>query len=382
MRRERSWKAALCAAGTILVTGMLATAGVPQDNVQPDLIEQRVSVALPIGTAPRSVVARGDLLFELKRGSIPWEATCEYHADEDAGAISFVGWPGKGPLLWLSRERPGDKLLIFFADATVVFARGDGSEVRFAGSVDLGEAKVTVEPGTRLCFRRCGDQWVYLCGRGRIEYTQSGRVVELGERRTAVSCLALMSSSDAILREGGARDAGRVTTDADVPRVLPKLHALLADVSPTVRQGAAEALGLIGGPQCLELLKTAAKTEWNQQVLRFIAEAIALCMGKTLIGEPSAPRLDVAEAARAYVEGRTEWVDDVLAQRMNLRYEATTGSLMGLLDSADPSQRLAAVRLLAAVRCREARPVLVRMSTTETDESVKAAAREALEKPQ
>jgi len=255
---------------------------------------------------------------------------------------------------------------------------GEGSELRVRVYWDTSALSVSVAGASRVCFRKFEGGWTYLCGRGQVK-CPDGTVIQLGDKRTVDSCLDLLSSPDAILREGGARDLGRLTGDADVVRVAPRLAALLNDTVPFVRRGAAEGLGLIGRQECAVWLKAAAATEQEELTKEYVAEALALCGGNVLIGDPNAPDLSVSEAAQLYSEGRTGWADDMLSQRIQARAPVAAQTLISRLDSADADERLVAVQLFGAAKCVEAREALTKLSTDDPDEKVKAAAKEAVD---
>ena len=330
-----------------------------------------------------------------------------FAGDEKAiGSVSVLEFEPGSAIVEFAMERPGDRvftpielpggvkmalelgegsILGFMADKLVsgdptLICLASGSEVRFGGSVEVGGIRVTAKREARLCFRKVNRDWVYLCGQGQVVYKKKNQVVKLGAERTVTSCLALLSSRDPIRREGGVRDLGRLATVNDRGRVAPAIAKLLKDPSPAVRRGATEGLALIGGQECVNPLKAAAASEKNPITKRFIAEALALCAGNTLIGYPSTAQMSGGEAARLYSQGKTGWINGILARRIKARSPAAAQGLIARLNSADPTERLAAVALLDAAECSEARGPLATLAESDADEKVRAAAKSATER--
>lgn len=282
-------------------------------------------------------------------------------------------------LLWITfGARPGEEALLTFPAMQPLVCEGEGSEIAFGSRVDAPGLTLVPAAGQRLCLKKTPEGWVWVCGRGQVTYPD-GRVVELGDKRAVDSCLDLLSSSDPILREGGARDLGRLTTAEEAQRVTPRLVPLLQDSVPHVRRGAAEGLGLIGRQECVTALRAAESTEQEELTKKYIAEALALCAGNTLMGAPNAPELLGTEAAKVYLEGRTGWADDILAQRIQARGGAGAQTLIARLGSSAAAERQAAARLLGAAKRAEAREALTKLSTDDPDDEVKAAAKAALD---
>lgn len=325
--------------------------------------------------------------------------------DEKAiGSVSVLETEFSSAIVEFAMERPGDRVFmpiellgaemalevgegssygsvdaLVSGDPTLI-CLASGSEVRFGGSVEVGGIRVTAKREARLCFRKVNRDWVYLCGQGQVVYKKKNQVVKLGAERTVTSCLALLSSRDPIRREGGVRDLGRLATVNDRGRVAPAIAKLLKDPSPAVRRGATEGLALIGGQECVNPLKAAAASEKNPITKRFIAEALALCAGNTLIGYPSTAQMSGGEAARLYSQGKTGWINGILARRIKARSPAAAQGLIARLNSADPTERLAAVALLDAAECSEARGPLATLAESDADEKVRAAAKSATER--
>jgi hypothetical protein len=181
---------------------------------------------------------------------------------------------------------------------STVIGSGDGSEIRFVGKHDTYNGTLTGEKDSRLCFRKSQGDWVYVCGLG--QYEEDGKIKRLGFDRTVNSCLSLLSGSDEILREGAARDLGRLTGTKDMTRVVPKLKSLLTDPSLFVRRGAAEGLGLIGSPDCFRALKDALPNETDKNTKEYIEEALTICAAYVLMDEPAAAGIPMEEAVEIY----------------------------------------------------------------------------------
>ena len=299
------------------------------------------------------------------------------------GSLSILGMGSIHGMVMLSTERPGDTMSMALdlsaGLSSPSICLGEGSEVRIGTRLPMGDLTVVPREGVRLCFKRVGGKWVHLCGRGDVEYTKPKRVVKLGADRTVDVCLRMLTSPDAILREGAARDLGRAAAATDAARVIPRLSALLTDPVAGVRRGAAEGLGRLGLDGCMEPLERAAAREKDETTKQFIAEGLALCAGNALIGRSGARHFSGAEAGQLYLQGRTDWADDVLGQRIKAIGRQATDALVGRLESAEAVERLAAVELLGAGDCAAAREVLTKLADQDPDEKVKAAAQKALQ---
>lgn len=121
----------------------------------------------------------------------------------------------------LSSERPGDGVRIMapvslgpagFTGGRMraTFCQGAGSEMRFLGKQFYTNVTLTADSETRLCFRKVKEGWAYVCGRGAVKYPAKPAPVDLGSSRTVDSCLATLNSTDALLREGCARELGQI----------------------------------------------------------------------------------------------------------------------------------------------------------------------------
>jgi hypothetical protein len=274
-----------------------------------------------------------------------------------------------------------------------------GSELRVSGTATLTNTDpmhtwlaittVKAEGKERLCFRKTARfDWAYLCGRGvitgktvyasRFSSDQERRPERLGWDRTVDSCLSALSSTDEIVREGCARDLARLTSDSDRARVLPRLSALLSDPVPEVRRGAAEALALLGGPESFTTIKAARVAEKDKLTKEYFDEALALLGGAALLRENRDAGIPAAEAAESYNAGRDAWVNDMLAQPSGAQGPAES-VLKGRLGAQDPKERLAAVRLVKAVKPPWAQEALTQVAEKDSDALVKVAAKLALD---
>jgi len=273
----------------------------------------------------------------------------------------------------------GKPLLTIHGPSRTEVWSGRGSEVRFAGSVAWGDVRVVAAPESQLCFKKANEGWAYLCGVGTVKLANRRQAISLGDKRTVDSCLGLLSSEDPILREGAARDLGRLTSEVDRERVVPGLSALLTgDPDASVRRGAAEGLGLIGDEQCLETLGAARGPEDNDTTRLYIAEARALCAGNVIISGHLPARRDGSDIARLYSSEKTRWIDVLLAKRIKAQGASAVSALMELVESRNARERRAAVELLGVGKCREARQVVERLSRRDRDSRVRSAAKDAL----
>lgn len=280
---------------------------------------------------------------------------------EKSGSITLSG-NGTGTVFLT--ERPGDGILFKLNPTGVseqMIATGERSQLRFSGRTSIGEAVLTAARGSRLCFRKSKGEWVYVCGLG--EYAERGKVRLLGSDRTVDSCLAMLAGDDAILREGAARDLGRLTTQADAPRVIPRLVAMLQNVSPILRRSAAEGLGLIGDQKCFEALRAAQASERDQLVKDCLEESLSLCAAHALMADPSAAHLTEADAARLFLGTTDEpetsskfqgaagrWRLEMSGARGSLRLEEALKILATKAASTDANLSVAATQLQAAIR--------------------------------
>jgi tetratricopeptide (TPR) repeat protein len=266
-------------------------------------------------------------------------------------------------------ERPGDLLEVAITGPSAGRATtftSEGSEVRYEGRHTIATGTLFGEKTSPLCFRKAKEGWVYICGLG--ECVQDGKTNRLGYDRTVDSCLALLSTDDTILREGAARDLGRLAKKEDDSRVVPALTSLLNDSSDFVRRGAAEGLGLIGSQECYESLTNAFSRETNEQTKKFIEEALVICGGLVLAAEPSSARISDKDAAALYLSKFTrevqrlkdrdkersiftrEWPNKMLIAKLGLRLQDVIKTLSDKPAASDPKILEASSILLFALK--------------------------------
>jgi len=372
-RRMLAWilaAAAVLTAGTAAVLWKASRHGLPESDLH--------AVAVPQATRDPNQREPVFLPPAETRVVIP----LPIDGDQYQCSISLSSQDGRSVIL--SVERPADSIRMS-APLSLgpgglgaggfgpTFCIGQGSELRFEGTMLFRAYTLVADSGDQLCFRRVKGGWAYVCGRGRV--THGEEVVSLGDRRTAESCVTLLAAPDAILREGGARALARLMTGV-TPEMVPRLAALLNDPDPNVRRGAAEGLGSIGSAPSVEALQAALLTEKNKVTKEFIAEALALPAGRSLLGLPSALPLPPDQAAGLYSVGRTDWVDKKLQPQINSGGPALVKTLIARLSAAAAVERLAAVRLLGAGNCLDARSALTELSQKDPDPKVKESARE------
>lgn len=299
------------------------------------------------------------------------------------------------------KERPGDDVVGVLNRFTKRLAdlkvcSKVGSELRVSGTATLTyrdsfhkwsfTTTVAAEGKERLCFRMTAKGWAYLCGRGVI----TGKVFTVfgtGERdpqrlgwdRTVDSCVSALGSKDAIVREGCARDLARLAGDSDRVRVLPGLSGLLSDPVAEVRRGVAEALALLGDPQSVSAIQTARTAEKDDLTKEYFGESLALLAATALLRENRDAGIPAGDAAQLYIAGRDAWVDDMLARPSRAQEEAAS-VLKGRLGAGDPKERLAVVWLLGAMKFPWAHEALAEVAEKDSDGTVKAVAKLALER--
>jgi len=262
---------------------------------------------------------------------------------------------GQGYVL-LSTERPGDQLMMSMGglfggggSMTSMIGTGEGSEIRFAGKIETAQGVVTGDQKGRLCFRKSQGDWAYVCGLG--QYEEDSTVTKLGHGRTVESCFDLLASDDPILREGGARDLGRLTPLDDARRVVPKLISLLADSVQFVRRGAIEGLGLIGTPEALEALNAALATELDETTKEYFEEARTIIGACAMLKVPGAAEgaINYAAANLGKKDKIDDWISLVLSAKIADRKEEALKELAVFVASSTKQVAAAAGKLLKAL---------------------------------
>lgn len=166
--------------------------------------------------------------------------------------------------------------------------------------------------------------------------------------------------TDLILREGAARELGRLTRGADALRVVNRLCALLHDSTPAVRRGAAEGLGLIGSQDSVTALKQALRTESDDLTKKRIEEALAICGGLALLEDPMAAKMTESDAADLFLttfktDGRgstcrLDWLAEMLAGRNDLRVAEMLNVLAPKASSPNEKVSRAAASLVVSFK--------------------------------
>ena len=276
--------------------------------------QEKAAPIVPLTPSPVLEV-RLALPFEVKDGS------------DTVGSITMMG--GSEGFHVMSTERPGDSMLmsISFGGGTggTRIATGDGSEVRFIGKFEWPTGTLHAADETRVCLKRANGAWYYVCGLG--EFVTKEKTIRLGHERTVDSCLKMLAGEDPILREGAARELGRLAKESDHSRVVPPLRTMLADPAAALRRGAAEGLGLIANQDAVTALKQALSSEQDALTKEFIAEALSICGGLALSADPLAAKLPDEEAAALFLgespdrKAYEEWKNQRLTMRMNPRKE-------------------------------------------------------------
>ena len=259
-------------------------------------------------------------------------------------------------------ERPGDKLLIQMEGMGFLFVGtgsmfgghyfhvGDGSEIRFVDTYRTESAAFKGEADGRLVFRKSEGDWAYVCGLG--QYEEEGTVTKLGHNRTVASCLELLKSDDAILREGGARDLGRLSTPEDAAKVVPRLIETLRDSSAFVRRGAIEGLGLIGTTEACAALQVELANERDETTKEYIEEALGFCAAYAVLRDPGA----AAEPPEAGLDrlvgkpdaedkGKEQELNDWVAVNLNRRIALRSQEAAHALEEASASTNPKIARL-------------------------------------
>lgn len=282
------------------------------------------------------------------------------NGSDTLGSITFAEG-GKGYNV-ISTERPGDSMMMSMGGMfgggggmQTMIATGEGSEIRFAGRIEIADGELSVAKGSRVALKKSKGDWVYVCGLG--EYVADGKTNRLGYNRTVDSCLALLAAGDVVLKEGAARDLGRLVKPTDAARVVPTLVPLLNDSADSLKRGAAEALGLIGSQDAYQALKEARATETNTVTIEFFDEALSICGAYALMGDPAAAKLSDEEAANLYLgekkgadSSKSDWKTEMCFARLKLR---EIDALRALTEKSESQVALvadAAKKILTAAR--------------------------------
>lgn len=232
---------------------------------------------------------------------------------ETEGAITIIG-SESGSVY--TTERPGDMLFLHpggaFGSGGVSrpdIAVGEGSEIRLAGKSNHPAWDVAI--GERLCFLKTPRGWRYICGRGRV----GGR--RFGNTRTLSSCIVDLEAIDPVVREGAARDIGRLASIDDYDRVVPCLLKALRDPERRVQLGAIESLGQVGNGEAYGALKESSGASSEVTTNERIAEALAMCAGYNLVGARATPEMSPEQAADLFLAGKTDWVQRSMARMIS-----------------------------------------------------------------
>lgn len=300
------------------------------------------------------------------------------------GSLSIL-CPAKSPFVLLSTERPGDSLMmsvdLITGPMQPVFPTAEGSEHRFGGEGDF----FSVPRYNRLCLKRTEAGWILLCGVGEIRTLEG----TFRLNRTYEDCLALLKHNMPELREGAARDIGRIAWEQrqriSREKTTQILIPFLNDSSAEVRWGTIEGLGLLCTREALEHLRQLADKTRSEEGKepstehKRVLEALSIIAGTRLLGFTEvADLLTIEDAAKLYLEGATDWVDECpLSQRVNENIGRALQALKDLSNHPSRDVRLAVVRLLKLVGNEEAKAILQHLST-DPDEKVKVAAKEVL----
>jgi hypothetical protein len=301
------------------------------------------------------------------------------------GSVSILSPPHARGLILLSTERPGDQVVASFTlegGLGPELPIGLGSEWRLGGSSIFWD----VPPNQRLCLKRVSEGWILLCGVGEFRIPQG----TFRLNRTFAECVELVKSTAPFLREGAARDLGRLAwserkepnRQEDATRILIQLSKD-HEAGDSVLLGAIEGLGLVSTSQALERLRELAKekkpVEGKEGSIEYkrILEAISIIAGTRLLGfQEVQTLLSVDEAAELYLTGKSKWVDECpLSLRITEDKKGTFNAVVALTTHATEKVRLAAVSLLKLMDSELAKPVLERLATSDPSEQVREAAK-------
>jgi len=265
------------------------------------------------------------------------------------GSVTIFGERGA---IKLNCERVADR--VFMAapvggtgKAVVAPAKGEGSEIRYAGKGTINSMSFDVPPGYRLCFRKSEDGWVYICGKG----TLSGSVKAVfGKKLGPQQILTLLASDSPFDRESGARNGHLLPSGPNQyqKRIVEKLRHLLADRNPVLFSAAAEGLAYIGSNSAFEILIAAGKAEGRtEQQQEIISESLALLASRRLFLGVGSASISEEEAARLVLSAQKPWVRDCVAERMQ-REASIRRRVSALTRHASPDVKKLALEIQAS----------------------------------
>jgi HEAT repeat protein len=168
------------------------------------------------------------------------------------------------------------------------------------------------------------------------------------------------------LREGAARDLGRLTGLKDASRAVSKLVSLMADPSRDVRAGAIDSLGLIGDEKSFEALKEALRAAMASRDLLLqdrLMQALSFCGSLALADDPLAAKLpaDLAGSLSAHITDGSKrkrypdstWEIDMLTARIESRRAAALAAISAKVGNPDKDVSEAAMNLFLALKSKE-----------------------------
>jgi hypothetical protein len=289
---------------------------------------------------------------------------------DDVGSITYLNGDVQ------STERPGDEIIIQMEImglktypsamgqiASGINFTGEGSEIRFAAEYISEINIIKAESYQRLSFRKIDGDWAYVSGLG--QYEEQGKVTRLGHNRTVESCLELLKNEDPILREGGARDLGRLCTPKDAPIVVPCLIDMLKDSSNFVRRGAIEGLGLIGTAIACQFLQDCYGKEQDKLTKEYLEEALSFCAAFSLLGEKDSIAVP-PETGLERIIGKNEkklksdckwkinaWIADNIQRRVNPHLQESLSAIDKNIESTNKKVAQAAVLIREAIQSQK-----------------------------
>jgi hypothetical protein len=226
-------------------------------------------------------------------------------------------------------------------------AKGEGSEIRYAGRGTINGMSFDVPPGYRLCFRKSEDGWVYVCGKGIL----SGSVKKaFGENLKPQQILTLLSSDSPFDRESGARNVHLLpgVSGEYQKRILEKLRHLLAGNDAVLFSAAAEGLAYIGSDSAFRILIDAGKADGRtEQQMKVISESLALLSSRLLFFGVGSASINEEDAARLVLSSQKAWVRDCVTERMQ-RDASVTRRVSVLTRHASPDVKKLASEIQAS----------------------------------